>query len=284
MLPKDMWNLLISHPVYVLALGDPFQLPPVDKTQANPVLDNPHVFLDEVMRQAQDSEIIQLSMHVRAGLPISTFKGNGAQVKIFSPRELSVGMLEWADQVLCATNDNRNEINRAVRAARGYGEEPIEGDKVIGLTNHWSFMSSENLVPLTNGQIGTLKDCRLKKKRLPNFIAPDKTMATLYSTVEIENDAFIEVPIDYYCLKTGKATLTDREQFLVKKYAKKCRLTPMFDFAYAYAITCHKAQGSEWSKVLVIEERYPFEKEEHQRWLYTACTRASEKLVLITKD
>jgi ATP-dependent exoDNAse (exonuclease V) alpha subunit len=53
------------------------------------------------------------------------------------------------------------------------------------------------------------------------------------------------------------------------------------EFDFAYAITCHKAQGSEWDKVLVIEERFPFNRIEHARWLYTAATRASEKLVLV---
>ena len=53
------------------------------------------------------------------------------------------------------------------------------------------------------------------------------------------------------------------------------------EFDYAYAITVHKAQGSEWSKVVVLEEQFPFDKIEHARWLYTACTRASNKLVLV---
>ena len=52
------------------------------------------------------------------------------------------------------------------------------------------------------------------------------------------------------------------------------------NFTYAYAITCHSAQGSEWDKVLVIEESFPNIKIEHARWLYTAATRASEKLVI----
>ena len=51
-----------------------------------------------------------------------------------------------------------------------------------------------------------------------------------------------------------------------------------------YAITCHKAQGSEWDKVLVIEENFPFAKVDHARWLYTAATRAAEKLVIVTKE
>ena len=69
MLPTDMWNLLLSHHIYILACGDPEQLPPINPKDNNHVLDNPHVFLDEIMRQAQESEIIRLSMHVREGHP-----------------------------------------------------------------------------------------------------------------------------------------------------------------------------------------------------------------------
>lgn len=45
-----------------------------------------------------------------------------------------------------------------------------------------------------------------------------------------------------------------------------------------------RVSGSEWDKVLVIEERFPFDKEEHKRWLYTACTRAAKKLVLVRSE
>ena len=59
MLPKDMWDLLLSHKIHVIALGDPGQLPPVMAEQHG-ILDHPHIFLDETMRQAQESEIIRL--------------------------------------------------------------------------------------------------------------------------------------------------------------------------------------------------------------------------------
>ena len=281
MLPKPMWDLLLRFRPYVLALGDPAQLPPIDKDQNNGVLEHPHIFLDEVMRQAQDSEIIRLSMHVREGKSLSAFKCEEAQVKIFKPNELSTGMIEWADQVLCATNKKRNDINNLVRKMRGYGEEPVEGDKIISLTNHWEFFSNSGNYPLTNGQIGTLGYNYLETKYAPSFIT-NKPIVYLNAALEIDNDRFEMIPIDYNCLKTGEPTLTPKEMYQMRK-SDSCMLDPPYDFAYAYAITVWKAQGSEWSKVLGFEEGHPFDKDEHQKYLYTLITRASERLVLITK-
>lgn len=281
MLPKDMWELLLKHKIYILALGDPAQLPPVDRTQDNGILTTPHIFLDEVMRQAQDSEIIRLSMHVREGRPLSTFKCEGAQVKIFHPYELVTGMYDWADQILCATNNKRNEINNTIRKIKGYGEEPQEGDKVISLTNHWEFLSASGDWPLTNGQIGTLGYHYIEGLDIPRYIT-DQPVEYMFANLQIDDDKFNMIPIDYKYLKTGESALTPKQSYQLAKN-KNCDLEPPYDFAYGYAITCHKAQGSEWDKVLVFEERFPFEAEDHKRWLYTACTRASKKLVIITK-
>ena len=103
----------------------------------------------------------------------------------------------------------------------------------------------------------------------------------MYTDIILDDDVFSEVPVDYQSLKTGKSALTAREAYLLNK-KETCPNAP-FDFAYAYAITTHKAQGSEWPKVLVFEEWFPNEADEHKRWLYTAATRASEKLVIIKK-
>ena len=73
MVPKTMIDILLKFPVYVIFLGDPFQLPQIDKNEAHDLLEHPHVFLDEVMRQAQESEIIRLSMHIREGKPLEEF-------------------------------------------------------------------------------------------------------------------------------------------------------------------------------------------------------------------
>ena len=87
--------------------------------------------------------------------------------------------------------------------------------------------------------------------------------------------------IDYKALTTGTKALTPKQEFQMNR-SLKLPDAP-FEFAYGYAITCHRAQGSEWDKIMVIEENFPFDREEHKRWLYTACTRAAEKLVVVKK-
>jgi exodeoxyribonuclease-5 len=281
MLPKSMWELLLSHHTYVLAMGDPGQLPPIDKSEANGVLDNPHVFLDEVMRQAQESEIIRLSMHVREGKPINTFEAAGAEVQIYNKNQLVDGMYSWADQILCATNKKREEINNFVRKMKGFGAEPEVGDKIISLHNHWDEYSLYGDWSLTNGCIGEIIDSNLVSEQLP-YVVKEKPIQLLYTDMKIDNeDLFINLPIDYKQLKTGEAALTPQQIYRLKKMKLLDGPTDVYDFAYAYAITCWKAQGSEWNKVLFFEEEFPYDKETHKKYLYTGITRASKKLVVI---
>ena len=282
MLPKTMWQRLLTHNCYILATGDPGQLPPVDKDEDNHVLDKPHIFLDEIMRQAQDSEIIRLSMWIREGKPLSTFPCTSQQVQIFTPSQVVSGMYEWADQMLCATNNKRNEVNRYMRELKGFGPEPCAGDKVISLHNHWDDLSVQGEWFLTNGTIGTLTDFFVDSHWLPRYISNDP-ITTMYSMIDLDDgDGFTNVPIDYKALTTGTPALDGRQCYMIHNN-KKIEYTPPYDFAYAYAITCHKAQGSEWDKVLVFEEGFPFNAEEHKRWLYTAATRAKDKLVIVRK-
>jgi hypothetical protein len=72
--------------------GDPGQLPPINKNEDNHLLDIPHIFLDEIMRQEEQSEIIKLTMDLREGKPLTYFKGK--EVQILNKNELSTGMLQ----------------------------------------------------------------------------------------------------------------------------------------------------------------------------------------------
>lgn len=294
MLPKDMWQLLLSHHIYVIAAGDPGQLPPIDKEQTNNVLDHPDVFLDEIMRQAQESAIIRLSMHIREGKDFRTFPTCSGEVRIiphardwYQNSEDYQSALMGADEILCATNKQRIALNQLVRALQHRGTEPEVGDKVIGLTNHWMFPSRQGIA-LTNGAIGTLKEFIPYKQTYPtrlNLPASD----LLISKIGIdEDDEFIDVPIDYQCLTTGEMSLNPRQIYQLNRYVNNYKgnaeppLVP-FDFAYAYAITTWKAQGSEWDYVLGFDGAWLKHKDadEYIKYLYTLVTRASKSIILV---
>ena len=276
MLPKDLWDLLLTHKVYIIACGDPFQLPPINKNTDNHILDTPHIFLDEIMRQAQESEIIRLTMDIREGKTINYTKGN--EIQVVSPNDVIDGMYSWADQIICATNRKRLEINNYMRAAAGRGELPENGDKIIACRNCWDIIDSTGENALVNGTIGYLNDIAFGEQEYPIYNFP--TVPVIYAGLLTDDGGFEEVMLDKQALITGKKFLTPEQEYQIYRRASLKGLEPI-EFNYGYAITCHRAQGSEWDKVLVFEENFPFDKEEHARWLYTACTRPSEKLVLV---
>ncbi len=282
MLSKDLWNQLLRHPVYIIALGDPFQLPPINPDDDNHVLDKPHVFLDEIMRQAQDSEIIRLSMWIREGKPLAAYPCSREQVQVINKGDVITGMYEWADQILCATNKKREDINRIVRELRGYGEEPCIGDKVISLRNHWDDASASGTWALTNGSIGTIEYMDREDVWMPKYLSPRGAIPYMFTNIRLDDgDSFDYVPIDYTCLTTGEPFLTPQQVYKINR--NKEYLSAPYEFAYAYGMTVHKSQGSQWPKVTVFEEWFPNETEEHARWLYTACTRASDRLLVVKK-
>ena len=275
MLPKEMWELLLSHKIHVICLGDPFQLPPIGED--NGVLANPHIFLDEIMRQEEESEIIRLTMNIREGKPLDLFKGN--EVQVIDQKDIIGGMYGWADQILVAKNITRRTINNQMRKMLFDTEDttPIEGDKIICLRNDWDHPSAAGDIAV-NGTIGTLSNIRyknnipcLKPMMLADFLPETYTNEDVeYSPYDLY---FRNINMDYKLLTTGEETVT-KENF---KIFPKIWRPQTYD--YAYAITCHKAQGSEYDKVLVFEEY--LKGGEHDRWLYTAATRAKKKLIIV---
>ena len=266
MIPADMWALLLSHGVHVIALGDPFQLPPIDGESE--ILSHTHVFLDEIVRQAQDSAIIRLSMDIRAGLPLVKRKGD--EVSVVSKHQLNEAYYSGADQIIAAKNITRANINwkcRKIKFGPDIPAHPIDGDKAIGLKNYWDIVSGQ-CDPLINGMIGELSNIQFRK----NFLGYEDVM---YSDFSIgENNKFCGLFMDYKLFNEGKQTINSENWMSFKGMPK-----PLL-FDYGYCITCHKSQGSEWDKVLVFDEY--MKGTDHARWLYTAITRAKKKLIVVS--
>ena len=281
MAPKTLMDLLFSHNVYVICLGDPGQLPPIDKNEDNMLLNCPHIFLDEIMRQAQESEIIQLTMKIRNGESIDYY--NGKEVKIIPYSQLNTGVLRWGDQILTATNVKRQAINSQMRQLLNYPNHPVDGDKMICLRNYWEDFSV-NGNPLINGTIGVLKNSFQTWREIPRFVKSNiRKFDVLTSDLIIPDtdDMYDLVDMDQKMILTSEKCCGWQLSYKLGKLRLKYGDLVPKEFAYAYAITCHKAQGSSWPNVVVLEESFPFNKIEHSRWLYTACTRAEKKLVLI---
>ena len=263
MLPADMWDLLLSHNIHVIALGDPGQLPPIGED--NGVLVNPHVFLEDVMRQAQESEIIRLSMDIREGKSLELFKGN--EVQVIDKKELVNGMYQWADQIIVGKNVTRHNINYEMRKMLFNIEDnyPVDGDRIICLRNDWNALNFQGDV-LVNGLMGTIRNPHtVSNYFLGNHIA---------AGFDVDGGgSYKELMMDYKMFINHEPSITQ------DNFRKVPKPFHPHEFDYAYCITAHKSQGSEYKKVLVLEEF--LKGNEHTRWLYTAVTRASEKLVLV---
>ena len=303
MLPNELWELLLSHRIYVLAMGDPGQLSPISG-DAPPILQNPHIFLDEIMRQAQESAIIRLSMHIREGKDFRVFPTVSGEVRIVQhtwqfPDEDET--LLQASQVICGTNDQRNKLNDRVRFLQGREKIPEVGDKIVSLHNHWDTISqTENA--LTNGAIGNIQEYHnyiqsypKENKKFDGF--PD-TEIMKTSMITDDGDIYGELPIDYKCLLTGKPTLNGSQEYKLGSYNKSMIMRGMhskyfdamkylkeipYQFAYGYAITCWKAQGSQYPYVLGYDCPWLKRKDaqEYIKYLYTLVTRAEKAVILV---
>lgn len=278
MAPKSLMKLLFSFPVHVICLGDSFQLPPVSKDDDNHLLDKPHIFLDEIMRQAAESEIIRLSMEIREQRPIRYQKGNEIMI-LNKNTEFNPNMLDWADQILVGTNATRIGINNHMRIRKNRGEKPEDGDKVICLRNYWDNFSEDG-EPLVNGTIGFLNNSFESFIQLPYYIGGQRIATTHGNFITDFDSEFKNLSMDTKMILTGEKCVDTKTAYRIYQNKKLQGVLPL-EFTYGYAITVHKAQGSQFDRVLVVEEKFPYDKEEHARWLYTACTRASSRLVLI---
>lgn len=259
MVSNSILKDLASFKIPIIALGDPMQLEAIG--ERNNLLSHPDIFLDEVHRQALDNDIIKLSMEVRTQTPWSDYS-NSKYVKIMRKQDINLGVLMWADQILAGTNFIKSSINKTVRKALNrHGDLPEVGDKIICLKNYWD-TTNRMFSPLVNGMIGYVDKIYIK-------VDNDDAVTGHYFVCDFKAEG--EEMYPYRRLQLDANIFKNLAPMIDSDFYKQ--------FDYAYAITVHKAQGSEWDKVVIFDEY--FKGTNHTKWLYTAITRAKEKLVLI---
>jgi exodeoxyribonuclease-5 len=243
MVSNQLYDSLRGHDVRLLFVGDHGQLEPIGENPG--LMMDPQIRLETIHRQAAGSEIIQFAHHLRTGGDPRHWKGTGADVTI-NPRE-HVRYGDF-DTIICGFNDRRVHLNRVVRNELGFsGALPQHGEKLICLQNN-------------------------RRKGIFNGLI---CLCLNVETTDDDNVILLTVPNAVGNPVTVSAWLP---QFGEEKQAPYLgRHMSMFD--WGYCLTCHKAQGSEFDNVAVVEQiSYRWTAE---RWRYTAATRAAKKLTYL---
>lgn len=245
MLSQKIYDDLLATGCKVLFLGDPFQLPPIGKDKIHI---KPNYFLDEVHRQALESEVLRAANDVRLG---KTLKHSEFGDFIYQPKSLiSIETYLTASQVIVGYNETRRAFNQNFRRKLGFEQDDVfqKGEKLICLNNN-----KRN--GLLNGMIG---ECTAFQENHDYFV------------VNFECDG-----VKFQDLKVWKGDILGWD---TAKYDFRSGLDR---FDYGYAITCHKSQGSEFEDVVIYNEPIGKTHEEKQRWIYTAITRAKTRATLV---
>lgn len=248
MVNKEMAEDLMSFGCKILVLGDPAQLPPV--FGGGYFIDaEPDFMLTEIHRQARDNPVIDLATRLRQReLPSYGTYGESTVIK---RSDMNSELVTRCDQLLVGRNKTRQNFNNRVREILGYGaEQPVSKDRVVCLRN-------DHEVGLLNGALWIVQDA---------LLTDDGDTIDL-SLVPEQGGSSIAVEAHLCHFHGKKPGLWERNSAQ--------------EFDYGYALTCHKAQGSEWSSVVVYNERLG-SRDDQWKWLYTAVTRASEKVHLVT--
>ncbi|MCO5730154.1 ATP-dependent RecD-like DNA helicase [Rhizobium sp. SSA_523] len=256
MVNEEIGNDLLSFGIPILVLGDPAQLPPV-KGGGFFTEQQPDFMLTEVHRQAADSPIIWLATEIREGRYRRDLMNTNGLV-ITDRGNLDPVLVRDANIVLVGRNDTRMKFNRRLREHKvgadlaGNNPLPVVGEPLICLRN-------DKETKIFNGDILTVSKKRVGKKSIQMTMedqAGDRSGIKVTVRKEFFHDDVAAGKLPY----------------------KEIRGTQQF--TYGYAITCHKAQGSQWRDVCVFDESNVFG-DDRARWLYTACTRAAEQLTLV---
>jgi exodeoxyribonuclease-5 len=239
-LGRKMARDLLSFGRKLLFLGDIGQLPAV--MDSGYLRDRePDRHLSQIHRQAAGSPIVRLATRARRGVPLPV-REHGESAVVY---DIANEDLTSFDQIVVGTHRQRRYINRRVRRQLGCGgKHPEPGEKLVCLKN-------DREVGLRNGELWWVVEAKLDS----GFV--DMTLRD-----DTGQEVNVAAPLAGF---NGDGNGSD---------------LPEQPFDYGYAITAHKAQGSEFDSVLVFDEGDVF-RGDAARWRYTAITRAARRVTVV---
>jgi len=244
-----------SFGIPILVLGDPGQLPPIDGAgyfTEQP----PDMMLTEPHRFARDNPIIDIATRIRKmeEVPRRAY-GDSSHIpkKDFRPN-----MLDGDVQLIVGMNKTRRIYNRIIRDRKDFsGVIPQKGETLICLKNDYDY-------GLFNGLAVTVD----------KVISDSDPVKLSIKSEEHTNPFIVPMARDYFTEYVRPGTLN-----LVELY----KIKDLTHFDFGYAITCHKALGSQWPEVCVYYDgMYSGDKTLQRRWLYTGVTRAENRVMLVS--
>ena len=315
---NDLFRFIFNeHNCKLILIGDTAQLPPIG-VDKSPALDAQYIAanfgkepqsisLTQVIRQSEHSGILYNATTIRSLLENEDIRLPDLQEYEDVVRIDGSTLLETLESsqdkvgientiVITRSNKMANRYNEGIRRMILWKESCIsEGDYIMVVKNNYFWTEGNKEVPfIANGDIAEI--CKINKHatlygfdfadvtlRFPDYQDMELTVKVLLNTLTSEsasltynenNKLYQEVSADYADIK-NKRTMYEK----IKK-------NPYFNalqIKFAYAITCHKAQGGQWDHVY-IDHGYLTDdmiSKEFLRWLYTAFTRASKKIYLV---
>lgn len=249
MLSHQIISDLHKHAKKILFLGDPFQLPPIMGN--SPLMDAwPDAVLSEIHRQAMENPVLAAATAVRNGQPwpMESVSNEHGSYRIISKAESAWSDYRSVEQIIVAKNATRRGFNNNCRKRTDYGGNIKVGERIMFLTN-------AHEMEIYNGSVGVL------------------------ARVEARSDNKFEIDVT---LDDGRfVPAVDVWDGVIHGMGPREAPRDYLPIDYSYAITCHKAQGSEYESVLVYDEAFG-DCEMRQRWKYTALTRARTSAIVVT--
>lgn len=281
----------------LIFLGDNYQLKPVNESESLALsaemlhkkynLTTQQVTLREVVRQAGGSPVLELATQIK------NLKDKGGSIYLVPPPRLSGSTdalkyylqyfnRENTDEIILIskTNDQVFYWNQKIREALGFKSQILEVGDAVMLRATW-MNGGETVV---NGEVGIVESLKGNMEERESFRFQDaiikfktgsseKRVSTKIILDSLENPTG---QLDHECMKMLKHDrMKYNSAYRQSQMAKDDSYMNAMRLSYGYTMTCHKAQGSEWKRVLYNSEKlHPADHE----WLYTAVTRAKEEV------